>query len=287
MNEFKKMQKLAGIITESQLNEDMALSNQELKAKSEITGKSIMNIYNMMSEIDDMDSIQEIGFIISNKDWSNRDEFSTKQKIYREIQKHIDDKAMVNDLNTLFGTTVGDSIIFRSTNRSLNEVELENYMFFSNLKQMKRQIEMMMEMDPVMVDNILQNCHDWADDHISEAKNNMDQVFDFLKNEMDKSYSLNEEVYGGQSVDRGETGSSIEFEVKENTPEYYTIDYTITPNSKYSSRSAARNYVRTKKSGTARIKKNYDAPSEWITVEGDSFLVGKQFEKEIFGDKAD
>jgi len=281
------MQKLAGIITESQLNEDMALSNQELKAKSEITGKSIMNIYNMMSEIDDMDSIQEIGFIISNKDWSNRDEFSTKQKIYREIQKHIDDKAMVNDLNTLFGTTVGDSIIFRSTNRSLNEVELENYMFFSNLKQMKRQIEMMMEMDPVMVDSILQNGHDWADDHISEAKNNMDQVFDFLKNEMDKSYSLNEEVYGGQSVDRGETGSSIEFEIKENTPEYYTIDYTITPNSKYSSRSAARNYVRTKKSGTARIKKNYDAPSEWITVEGDSFLVGKQFEKEIFGDKAD
>jgi len=114
-------QELVSTVNESQLNEDMALSNQELKAKSEITGKSIMNIYNMMSEIDDMDSIQEIGFIISNKDWSNRDEFSTKQKIYKEIQKHIDDKAMVNDLNTLFGTTVGDSIIFRSTNRSLNE----------------------------------------------------------------------------------------------------------------------------------------------------------------------
>jgi len=43
-----------------------------------------------------------------------------------------------------------------------------------------------------------------------------------------------------------------------------------------------------KKSGTARIKKDYDAPQkEWITVQGDSFLVGKQFEKEIFGDKAD
>jgi hypothetical protein len=275
MNDFKRMQKLAGIIAESQLNEDMALSNQELKAKSEITGKSIMDIYNTMSEIDDMDDIQEIGFVISNKDWSNRDEFSTKQKIYREIQKHIDDKAMINDLNKI------------SKSYSLNEAELENYMFFSNLKQMKRQIEMMMEMDPVMVDSILQNGHDWADDHISEAKNNMDQVFDFLKNEMDKSYSLNEEVYGGQSVDRGETGSSIEFEIKENTPEYYTIDYTITPNSKYSSRSASRNYVRTKKSGTARIKKDYNAPSEWITVQGDSFLVGKQFEKEIFGDKAD
>ena len=73
------------------------------------------------------------------------------------------------------------------TESQLNEAELENYMFFSNLKQMKRQIEMIMEMNPILVDSILQNGHDWADDHISEAKNNMDQVFDFLKNEMDKS----------------------------------------------------------------------------------------------------
>jgi hypothetical protein len=59
----------------------------------------------------------------------------------------------------------------------------ENYMFFSNLKQMKRQIEILMEMDPTMVDSILQNGHDWADDHITAAKENVDQVFDFLMNE--------------------------------------------------------------------------------------------------------
>jgi hypothetical protein len=51
---------------------------------------------------------------------------------------------------------------------------------------MKRQIEMMLDMDPNMIDNIIQNGHDWADDHISEAKTNMDQVFDFFKNEMEK-----------------------------------------------------------------------------------------------------
>lgn len=64
------------------------------------------------------------------------------------------------------------------------EVELANYMFFSNLQQMKRQIEMMLDMDPEKINEIIQNGHDWADDHISEAKTNMDQVFDFLKNEM-------------------------------------------------------------------------------------------------------
>lgn len=81
-----------------------------------------------------------------------------------------------------------ESDITRIVTKVLNEqeVEQENYMFFSNLKQMKRQIEMIMEMDPNMIDDILQNGHDWADDHISEAKTNMDQVFDFLKNEMDK-----------------------------------------------------------------------------------------------------
>jgi hypothetical protein len=57
-------------------------------------------------------------------------------------------------------------------------------MFFSNLEQIKRQCEMMLEMEPAMLDDIIQNGHDWADDHISEAKTNIDQVFDFFKNKM-------------------------------------------------------------------------------------------------------
>ena len=60
----------------------------------------------------------------------------------------------------------------------------ENYMFFSNLKQMHRQIELLMEIDPQVIDMILQNGHDWADDHVTEAKTNMDQVFDFIMNEI-------------------------------------------------------------------------------------------------------
>jgi len=53
------------------------------------------------------------------------------------------------------------------------------YMFFSNLEQMKRQCEMLLEMDQNEIESILEHGHDWAQDHISEAKNNMDQVFDF------------------------------------------------------------------------------------------------------------
>jgi hypothetical protein len=57
------------------------------------------------------------------------------------------------------------------------------YMFFSNLEQMRRQCDILLKMDQQMVEGVLDNGHDWAQDHISEAKNNMDQVFDFLMNE--------------------------------------------------------------------------------------------------------
>jgi hypothetical protein len=64
--------------------------------------------------------------------------------------------------------------------------ETENYMFFGNLKQIARQCQMLLEMDEEMIDQILQDGHDWADDHVSEAKTNMDQVFDFIMNEKRK-----------------------------------------------------------------------------------------------------
>ena len=76
-----------------------------------------------------------------------------------------------------------DSIIRRVIKE---EKDSQRYMFFSNLEQMKRQCEMLLELDNDVVESILDNGHDWAQDHISEAKNNMDQVFDFLMNETKK-----------------------------------------------------------------------------------------------------
>ena len=67
--------------------------------------------------------------------------------------------------------------------RRILKEESERYMFFSNLQQMRRQCNLLLDLDKDMVENILKNGHDWAQDHIAEAKNNMDQVFDFLMNE--------------------------------------------------------------------------------------------------------
>lgn len=74
-----------------------------------------------------------------------------------------------------------------------SEKHSSRYMFFSNLEQMKRQCEMLLEMDQDKIESILENGHDWAQDHIAEAKNNMDQVFDFLKNEMEGDHDYEED----------------------------------------------------------------------------------------------
>lgn len=68
-----------------------------------------------------------------------------------------------------------------------NEYRSGRYMFFQNLQQMRRQCDLLLDLAPDTVESILDEGHDWAQDHIAEAKNNMDQVFDFLMNETKKS----------------------------------------------------------------------------------------------------
>jgi hypothetical protein len=70
--------------------------------------------------------------------------------------------------------------------RVLEEQQNERYMFFSNLEQIRRQMDILLNMDPQMIENVLDNGHDWAQDHIATAKEAIDQVFDFFMNEEKK-----------------------------------------------------------------------------------------------------
>ena len=81
---------------------------------------------------------------------------------------------------------LSESDLSRIIKKVINEQESSRYMFFSNLQQMRRQCDMLLDMDQSMVEEILEDGHDWAQDHISEAKKIMDQLFDFLMNETKK-----------------------------------------------------------------------------------------------------
>jgi len=78
--------------------------------------------------------------------------------------------------------------ISRIIYKLINEEEKHSsrYMFFSNLEQMRRQCDLLLDLDRNMVESILENGHDWAQDHIAESKNTLDQVFDFIMNQSKK-----------------------------------------------------------------------------------------------------
>jgi hypothetical protein len=102
-----------------------------------------------------------------------------------------------------------ESDIQKLIKKVLSEQENERYMFFSNLEQMKRQCEMLLDMDENKIEEILSNGHDWAQDHIAEAKNNMDQVFDFLMNETKKGDSDMSDEGGVMEEGRKKTGTKL------------------------------------------------------------------------------
>jgi hypothetical protein len=80
------------------------------------------------------------------------------------------------------------------------DIRSSRYMFFSNLEQMKRQCELLLDLDVNELESILDNGHDWAQDHVSEAKNNMDQVFDFIMNESKSNKDDNTMVEGSKKT---------------------------------------------------------------------------------------
>jgi hypothetical protein len=86
----------------------------------------------------------------------------------------------MKNLDFIIKKVIKETVVDKPSNQ---EKESSRYMFFSNLEQMRRQCDLLLDLDHSMVESILENGHDWAQDHIAEAKNNMDQVFDFIMNE--------------------------------------------------------------------------------------------------------
>ena len=91
-----------------------------------------------------------------------------------------------------------------------------------------------------------------------------------IKEELDTK-----KVYGGTGQNQGDTGSSLQFTVIEDNPEYFEIDFTLTPNSKYRQAGAGSRSPREKEYGYAKIsKKDFNGQ---ITVKGENFNIGKDF----------
>ena len=58
---------------------------------------------------------------------------------------------------------ISESELNRLVKKIVREADygnIQNYMFFSNLEQIKRQAELLLELDPMQIEQIIQNGHE-------------------------------------------------------------------------------------------------------------------------------
>lgn len=131
---------------------------------------------------------------------------------------------------------LSESDINALVKKVLAEQENERYMFFSNLEQLHRQTAILLELGEDAVLNILENGHDWAQDHVAVAKENIDQVFDFMMNQINTDHisddSMEDETTmlegrkktGTKLCARGKAAAKSKFDVY---PSAYANGYAI------------------------------------------------------------
>lgn len=100
---------------------------------------------------------------------------------FEDFQKKA--KAGLSEDNVM---PTGNSTVFvDNTEEGHHEGEEKNYMFFKNLYTMKKCIDEIMAMNKEQVDELIEKGHDWASDHISSSKDDLQEVFDWLRYEID------------------------------------------------------------------------------------------------------
>jgi hypothetical protein len=102
-----------------------------------------------------------------------------------------------------------ESDITKLVKKILSEQENERYMFFSNLEQLHRQTAMLLELGEDTVVSILEHGHDWAQDHVAVAKENIDQVFDFMMNQINGGEEETMDIEPTVMEGRKKTGTKL------------------------------------------------------------------------------
>lgn len=105
----------------------------------------------------------------------------------KEIKKILNDPTRPTNTFQKLATQKDESIKF-SNWLSLREDsnKIKNYMFYSNLKNIKEKVEKLLQMDPNKIDQMLEDGHDWASDHIATSKDDVEEVYNWIFGEIEK-----------------------------------------------------------------------------------------------------
>lgn len=190
-----------------------------MKKSIQITETELINmVQKMLKNINEQDYSTDIERGTQPREKEVKSIFGSKYGAYipNDVIRYIrkNPKQIFARLYDIYGDTAFDYLNMAKEGGEITESEEhmknDRYMFFSNLEQMERQCGLLLNLNHDEIQSILDNGHDWAQDHIAEAKNNLDQVFDFLMNESKNYHTMNDEVVM--------EGSEITEKKKKNVP---------------------------------------------------------------------
>tara|TARA_R110000796_G_scaffold61077_2_gene141380 strand:+ start:24000 stop:24932 length:933 start_codon:yes stop_codon:yes gene_type:complete len=122
----------------------------------------------------------------SCKMWSNKKVSDIVSEDLRESKKGDDDPCW--DTHKKVGTKMKggkrvNDCVPKDKNESIDEGRdgSSNYMFWQNLKTIRDAVEGVLSMNESEVDAIIADGHAWAVDHISTSKDDVEEVYNFIK----------------------------------------------------------------------------------------------------------
>lgn len=126
---------------------------------------NLETIHNMCGEMMEMDHDKVNDMLNDGHNWAE-DHMSVAKETISHVYNFLSNKGVSENVD--------------------NEMHShnENYMFFANTESICRMVEKLLEFNNLEVDALLGEGHDWAEDHISAAKENIQQVHDWLQNEL-------------------------------------------------------------------------------------------------------
>jgi len=150
-----------------------------------------------------------------------KDEKITKGEIESEL-KELRKKDKDKSKKGIQGLSKRDLAKYRKLNlaktlKGMNEhQETEHYMFFANLETIKRLADEMLSMDKNELDQMLKE-HDWANDHISTSKDDVEEVFNFIKSHKEQNSEPHSGINKFQDFESGEEHKDRPDELNFNT----------------------------------------------------------------------
>jgi len=154
-------------------SEDVESSDEMVEYKNHGDVKSYMffgnleTIHRLSSEISEMPEREVNDLLNSGHNWAE-DHISVTKELVSQVYNFLMNESISEHLEVSGVEHEGG----------------ENYMFFANIKNISRYSEELMEMDRDVIDELLENGHDWAEDHMAAAKEDISQVYDWLKSEI-------------------------------------------------------------------------------------------------------